>query len=300
MRLLITGAWQADADELEEIRRMGHTVIRMNYEKDELPCAYDDVEGVIGNALFLHHPIERFTSLRYVQLTSAGLDRMDMDYAQRKKIAVCSASGVYSVPMAEFAVSAAFYFYKQIAFFSENQKRGRWEKHRGLGELFGKTVCIVGCGSVGTECAKRFRAFGCRVLGVNRSPISNECFDDVLAMSELHAAISAADVVVLSVALTEQTRRLMDADAFDVMKQGSVLINIARGGVVDIDALIPHLESGKLYAALDVFETEPLSPEDPVWRLANVYVTPHNSFVGDGNRERLRNVIYKNLELFVK
>ena len=135
MKLLITGAWKCTSEQLHKIEEMGHSIVFMQNEKGSLPCAYEDVEGVICNGLFLHHPIEKFTSLRYIQLTSAGFDRVPMDYVQAHGIDIYNARGVYSIPMAEIAISGVLQLYKQTRFFYENQKNMAWEKHRGLLEL---------------------------------------------------------------------------------------------------------------------------------------------------------------------
>jgi len=149
MNLLVTGAWSDGKNCIAELEAMGHTVTFMQFEKDALPCSYDWAEGVICNGLFLTHPIEQFTNLRYIQLTSAGFDRVDMDYVKSHGIEIHNARGVYSIPMAEFALCGVLQLYKQAAFFRENQRKHLWEKHRGLLELAGKNVLIVGCGSVG-------------------------------------------------------------------------------------------------------------------------------------------------------
>ena len=160
MNLLVTGAVARTEKELAMLRELGHKVVFMQQEKSPLPCDATWVEGIIGNGIFLSHPIEKFTSLRYIQLTSAGFDRVPMDYVKQHGIEIHNARGVYSIPMAEFALCGVLQLYKQSGYFHENQKLHKWEKHRGLLEIFGKNVCIVGCGSVGTECAKRFKAFG--------------------------------------------------------------------------------------------------------------------------------------------
>jgi phosphoglycerate dehydrogenase-like enzyme len=157
MKLLITGAWKCTSEQLNQIEAMGHSIVFMQNEKDELPCSYEEVEGVICNGLFLYHSIEKFTSLRYIQLTSAGFDRVPMDYVQAHGIAIYNARGVYSIPMAEFAISGVLQLYKQSRFFYENQKKSIWEKHRDVLELYEKTVCIVGCGSVGQNAENGFR-----------------------------------------------------------------------------------------------------------------------------------------------
>ena len=296
MRILITGAWNATEEQLCRIAALGHDVVRHRQEQEPLPVPCETVEGVICNGLFLHHPIERFASLRYIQLTSAGFDRVPLDYIQKKGIRICNAGGVYSVPMAEFALGGVLQLYKQSRFFRENQRNCRWEKHRGLGELAGKQVCILGCGSVGTACAKRFQAFDCRVTGVDRLTGESRFFDRVLPMEQLDAALETADIVVICLPLTEETRHLLDAKRLQAMKPGAILVNIARGQIVDTEALIAALKGHLGGAVLDVFEEEPLRGDSPLWQMEHVILTPHNSFVGDGNAKRLFDVIMENLE----
>ena len=290
MNLLITGAWQQAKEYIPTIECNGHQVQFLQFERDELPCEYEWVEGIIGNGIFLSHPIEKFVNLKYIQLTSAGFDRVPMDYVKEHGIEIHNARGVYSVPMAEFAVAGVLELYKKMRFFYENQKKHNWEKHRGLLELFGKTVVIVGCGDVGIECAKRFRAFGCTVIGVNRTVRKNEVFDRIVPLSDIETVLPEADLVVLTVALTEETRHLMNAKRLKLLKGSAILVNIARGGIIDTNALIdclPNLGG----AVLDVFEEEPLTTDSPLWDMKNVLITPHNSFVGDGNIERLGRIV---------
>ena len=295
MKLLITGAWNFTSEQLNQINSIGHTVVFMQNEKDELPCKYEEIEGVICNGLFLYHSIEKFSSLKYIQLTSAGFDRVPMDYVQSHDIKIFNARGVYSIPMAEFAISGVLQLYKQSKFFYKIQKNRVWEKHRNLLELYGKTVCIVGCGNVGTECAKRFKAFGCNVVGVDLYSRQDDAYEKIYSLNDLDNCLENADAVVLTLPLTNETKHIMNANRFKVMKNGSVLVNIARGQVVDEQALLEALDDKLLGAVLDVFEEEPLCAKSPLWQKENAIITPHNSFVGDGNNGRLFNVILENL-----
>ena len=298
MNLLITGAWAGAKEHIAELEARGHAVVFMQQEKDALPCNPDWVEGVIANGLFLYHPIAGFTNLRYIQLTSAGFDRVDMDYVREHGIEIHNARGVYSIPMAEFAVSGVLQLYKQARFFHENQRARRWEKHRGLMELYGKNVTVVGCGSVGTECAKRFKAFGCRVTGVDILPRDDDAYEAVLPIEKLDSVLPATDVLVLTVPLTQETEWLIDRPRLAMLPNTAVVVNISRGKVVDEAALCERLQAGRLMGAvLDVFETEPLPESSPLWELDNVILTPHNSFVGDGNGERLGRLIMMQIPL---
>lgn len=296
MNFLVTGAWQCTEEQLNNIRAMGHEVVFMQNEREHCPVEYDWVEGVICNGLFLHHNIEEFKNLRYIQLTSAGFDRVDVQYINDHGIALYNARGVYSIPMAEYSLCGVLQLLKNTRFFDNNQKEHQWMKKRDVVELCGKNVCIVGCGNVGTECAKRFKAFGCNVFGVDLYPRQDEYYSVIYPLQDLKKALADAFITVLTLPLTEESRHIINSDVLSSLPTGAIIVNIARGGVVDTPALINALSNGKLGGAvLDVFEDEPLDTDSPLWEMNNVIVTPHNSFVGDGNAQRLNDVIMANL-----
>ena len=296
MNLLITGAFRCTQQQLDTIARLGHQVVFMQQESDSLPVDPAWVEGTVCNGLFLHHDISKFENLRFIQLTSAGFDRVPMEEVNRRGIKICNARGVYGIPMAEFAVAGVLQLYKQSRFFAENQKSHGWNKHRELLELWGKQVAIVGCGNIGQECAKRFAAFDCRVVGVDIFEAELPNISKMYHISKLQEVLPHSDVVVLTLPLTEETKHLFGESAFAAMKKGAILVNIARGGVVDTKALIQALQDHLGGAVLDVFEEEPLSPDSPLWDMEQVLLTPHNSFVGDHNSQRLESVIFSNLK----
>lgn len=294
MRFLITGALQAHGRCAEILTNMGHSVDFLQNEKDVLPDKADCYDAVVCNGLFLHHPIENFINLKYIQLTSAGYDRVDLDYIKAHNIRVYNAGGVYSIPMAEFAVGGVLQLYKQSRFFYENQKGKSWNKHRGLLELSGKQVCIVGCGSVGGECAVRFSAFGCRVIGVDLYPKQKQGFEKVVGLDELDNELVKSDILVLTLPLTKESHHLINSSRLKKLKSGAVVVNIARGAVLATEALLNYLDrlGG---AVLDVFEEEPLCKSSPLWKPEKVIVTPHNSFVSDNNTDRLLKLVLENL-----
>lgn len=297
MILLVTGAWRAEMSDLERLRKTYGTVVLMPDERGELPIAADKVDAVVCNALFSYHKIEDFTSLKLIQLTSAGLDRVPVDYVREKGIKLFGARGVYDIPMAEYAVWSVLSLIKGGAFFARNQAAHAWEKNRNIRELNSMTVLIVGCGSIGCECAVRFSGLCRRVIGVDTTAREDERFDKIYAASELYAALSAADVVVLTLPLSEETRGIINERALDCFKSDALLVNIARGALVDTAALTKALSDGKLGgAALDVTDPEPLAKDSPFWDMPNVIITPHNSFVGCGNPVRLRELVIENLE----
>lgn len=293
MNILITGAFPVGDEEIAELEALGHKVAvhrdeRMPVERPE------QYEAVVCNGLFLYNPIKQFKNLRMIQLTSAGLDRAPLGDIRERGIALYNAAGVYSVPMAEFAIGGILQLYKQSRFFTDNQRVRRWEKHRGLLELSGKRACILGCGDVGCEIAKRLKAFDCRVVGVNRTVRELPAFDSVQPLDRLAEIAADSDILICCIALTEETRGIVSRDVFTRLRPGAVFVNVARGALADEAALTAWLQDGGR-AVLDVFEEEPLSATSPFWAMENVILTPHNSFVGEGNRERLWEQISRHL-----
>ncbi len=297
MNILVTGAWQGYQAHSHFLQEMGHQAVFMQQEADRLPCVPEWVEGVIGNGLFLHHPIEQFLNLRYIQLTSAGTDRVNGAYIRQHGIALYTAANTYAVPMAEFTLCGVMQLYKGTRGFSENQQKRQWNKNRSIRELLDKNVLIIGCGNYGRACAERFHAFGCRVIGLDMVVnIQSSAFDSIAHIEQLDSMLPSADIVVLAAPGSAENGHLINAERLTLFNEEAVLVNMARGNLIETDALIDSLKAGRLFGAvLDVFEQEPLSEKSPLWACPNVILTPHNSFVGEGNQQRLSNVIITNL-----
>lgn len=301
MKLLIAGSAFRSEENIQYFSELGIETICVEREDGALSDEAYEADAVICNWLFVHHQIEKFRNLKYIQLLSAGLDRVPVEYIKEHGILLNNARGVYSIPMAEFAVSGVLQLIKHAPIFFEQKKSRKWDKQRDLTELSGKKVLIIGAGSVGTETAKRFSAFTDEVYGVDVFvPEHFEWFRKILDISRLDEALADSDVVVLTLPLTDGTRHLFDNSRFAAMKHGAIFVNIARGGVVDENALSEAL-NGQLYGAvLDVFEQEPLSSDSPLWKLDNTILSPHNSFVSDQNNKRLWALLCRNIENFIK
>jgi phosphoglycerate dehydrogenase-like enzyme len=165
--------------------------------------------------------------------------------------------------------------------------------------LEGATLAIVGYGRIGKEIAQRAKPFGPRIVAVSRTPVSDALIDEFHPLGELHQVLGTADAVAIAIALTPQTRHLFDARAFAACKRGSLLVNIARGGVIDQAALCEALASGQLGAAgLDVTDPEPLPDGDPLWHAPNILISPHYAGAGSPKSiERIAASVIDNLEL---
>ncbi len=296
MHILVTGAWQGYQECKEKLRKAGHETVFLQWENDSLPINPDWVEGIIGNGIFLNHSIEQFTNLKYIHLTSAGYDRVPMEYVINHKIEIHNARGAYSIPMAEFAIGGVLQLYKRFSLFAESQRKHEWKKNRTVREINGSTVCIIGCGSVGTECAKRFKAFGANVVGVDIYPRENENYCYITGLETMDEMLPDADIIVMTVPITQKTKKMMNRTRMSLLKKGAILVNIARGEVMDYQAFITLKQEGEeLLAVLDVFEQEPLDKNSPLWDMDDVIITPHNSFVGNHNIERLNNIILNSI-----
>lgn len=293
MNVLITGSYQLNSDELSELETSGHRIFI--HPDERVPVEHPEMyETVVCNGLFLYNPIERFTSLRLIQLTSTGLDRVPLDYVRNHDIVFHNAEGVYSIPIAEFVVCGILQIYKQSLFFAKNQARHEWEKNRSLTELSCKRVCILGCGNVGREIAKRLKAFDCHIIGVNRTVRELPYFESVLPLDSLHNAAATCDILICCIALTAETRCIVGKEIFNNLPYDAIFVNVARGALIDEIAMTSWLQNGG-HAVLDVFEEEPLPKNSPLWDMGNVLLTPHNSFVGDRNHERMWKIIKENL-----
>ena len=300
MKTLITGAFKYSKEQIEKLNSIGCETVFIQDEREKLDIDVSYIEAVICNGLFLYNDISKFKSLKFIQLTSAGFDRVDMEYIKNNNIEIHNAKGVYSAPMAEWVVLKILEIYKNTKFFIKNQDNKVWEKKRDLLELTDKTVTIVGCGNVGVEVAKRLKAFGCKINGVARRQVKYDYIDKVYSMEELNEALKISDIVVLTIALNEDTKHLFNKERFDVMKDEAVLVNVARGAIVDEEDLIEVLKCGKFMGvALDVMESEPLCVSSKLWDFDRVLVTPHNSFVSDKTGSRLFGVMCGNLEKFI-
>ncbi|MBF8186490.1 2-hydroxyacid dehydrogenase [Nonomuraea sp. K274] len=211
--------------------------------------------------------LARMSSLRLVQTVTAGVEPYRPHMPEGAVL--CNARGVHDAGTAEWAVGAMIAVLRDFPGFVDAQRRGEWTYHH-TGVLADSTVLIVGYGSIGAALERRLDGFEVEVVRVARSPR-----EGVHGMDELPALLPQADVVVLLVPATPHTTGMVDAAFLGRMKSGAVLVNAARGGVVDTDALLAELKNGRLRAALDVTAPEPLPEGHPLWSAPGLLITPH-------------------------
>ena len=301
MNVLVTPALPMSPEERERLGTY-HRLLELSDERfplDEIPHSFheDEVEGIICNFFFKKNDLDVFPNLKFIQLTSAGLDRVPLEQIRERGIRLYNAGDVYAVPMAEWVMARLLEVYKNTRYFRECQMARVWEKDRTLRELSGRKALIFGCGNFGRALAKRLKAFDVHVTAADIRPVTDGNVDRMMSVAEALQVLPETDIAVLALPHTKETEHFAGRAFFESMKDGAVLVNAARGALVDEAALLEAVRGGKLLAALlDVFEKEPLDPESPLWGEERILISPHNAFVGEGNHRRLFEQICKNLE----
>jgi glyoxylate reductase len=270
-------------------------------EREVLAAGARDAEGLlclltdrIDAAL-----IEGCPRLRVISSCSVGLDHVDLEAATRRGIPVGYTPGVLAETTADLAFALLLGAARRIVEADGFVREGRWTwEHRWdpdgfLGrDVYGATLGVIGLGAIGRAVAARARGFGMRVLGWSRTPRELEGVESV-ALSEL---LAAAQFVTVHVALTPETRGLLDAAALARMREDAILVNTARGGIVDEAALVAALRGGRLAAAaFDVFAREPLDPASPLLDAPNLVLTPHIGSASVATRSRMAELAVENL-----
>lgn len=264
------------------------------YDGGEPPGSLARVEFFVPSydpALDVSGLLPRMTGLRVVQTQTAGVDNV-APYVPAG-VTLCNARGVHDASTAELAVGLILASLRGIPEFARAQPDGRW-LHGIRPALADRRVLLVGYGSIGAALERRLDGFECEVVRVARRPR-----DGVHGWEDLPGLLAAADVVVLMVPLDDSTRSLVDADFLGRMKDGALLVNVARGGVVDTDALVAECEAGRLTAAVDVTDPEPLPAQHPLWRTPGVLVSPHVGGASTAMKPRVTRLIRGQLERFV-
>jgi glyoxylate/hydroxypyruvate reductase len=236
--------------------------------------------------------------LRWVQGTSAGiggfLQRTGLDGSP---LVFTTAAGVHGIPLAEFTLLGLLYFAKDLPTLAAWQAGRHWERHAG-GQLAGRRVLLVGLGGIGRQVARLLAAVGVEVTGAGRTGHEYDVpgVTAYLPSDRIDEALPGVDAVVLACPLTEQTRGLLGARRFGLMRRGAVLVNVSRGAVVDEEAMVDALRRGHLGGAfLDVFAAEPLPADSPLWALPNVVISPHSASTVDTENELITELFCENL-----
>lgn len=262
-----------------------------------------DVDAVIVMPDFFRQvQLADYQNLKWIQLLMAGYDAFDFGLVYNRDIIVSNAVDIFSISIAEDVITKMLVLNRYVKHFYEDMKEAKWSQVRNIPELTKSTVGILGTGSIGKEVAKRLSGFGCKIIGYRQKNETVPFFDEIHTAEEgLDYVLSSSDYVIVALPLNDKTKNLLSNQKLKLMKKEAVFINVARGQIVDQDALIDLLSNGAIRAAgLDVTTPEPLPQTSPLWRLPNVYITPHNASSSPFMQERLKNLMLENISRFEK
>jgi phosphoglycerate dehydrogenase-like enzyme len=241
--------------------------------------------------------LERAENLELFACLFAGVSHLPLDAFEARDVAVTSAAGVHTSNVSEYAVGSCLTFAQGLYRGWRRQQRREW-RHFQTDELAGSTVTVVGLGAIGRGIVERLDPFGVETIGVRYSPEKGGPADEVIGFDDdLYEALARTDYLVLACPLTDTTEGLIDGTAFEVLPPDAVLVNVARGRVVETDALVDALRRNQIRgAALDVTDPEPLPEDHPLWTFGNVLITPHNAGDTPEYYERVADILAGNLE----
>ena len=283
--------------QVQKLEQMGHTFTA--YDKSTDPavqqerCSDADVV-MLANMPLDAAAVENADHLQFINVAFTGVDHIPVEQAKEKGIAISNASGYATQAVAELCISFMIQLLRNVKDTEQRCRQGATKDGLVGNLLCGKTVGIVGAGAIGKKVATLAKAFGCKTLAYNRSTVDDPSIDSQVSLEEL---LQESDIVSLHCPLTDQTRHLIDSEQLALMKPSAILINTARGDVVNQKALAQALESGLIAgAALDVFEKEPpLATDHPLLHTPNTLVTPHIGFASQESLEQRADIVFNNL-----
>lgn len=283
---------------IADIEKLGYTFY--DYKKTRVDEALAlNIDILFGHEPFRFLPISNYPNLKMVQLGSAGINHMPLEEIESRGILLCNNRGTFSIPIAEFVVMRILEILKYSRALDNLQSEKQWQKLMSIRELSNHTVGFIGTGSIAIEAAKRLTPFGCEIVGYSKSGKLREFFHSVYTMESANNNIGNCDFIVITAPYTKETHHLVDSDLLNSMKEGASIINIARGSIIDELALIESLQKNHIaFAALDVFELEPLPETSPLWNMENVLISSHTSFVSPINEQRTMATLVENLKRF--
>jgi len=296
--------WRFPAWLAEEIRRRypGITVVHLE-DTSHLADEIADADIFAGWTL-KPEQFARAAKLKWIHATAAGVDQLMYDEVRRSPVVITNSSSVLTLPMAEHTLGLVLALARRIPSAVRYQEKRHWAQQEIWDEtphpreLSGSTLVVVGYGAIGREVGRRVHALGMKVIGVKRDPTrGGEHADRVVAVENLEQVLGEGDFVVLATPVTPATQRLFGQKQFAAMKPSAYFINIARGILVDTDALVAALEGRVIAgAAIDVAEREPLVPESPLWTAPNLLITPHLAAVSEPLWQRHAALLFENLD----
>lgn len=282
-----------------EVKRYGLT------EPERVIERVRDADIILCNKTFITREVmENAPQLKYIGLFATGFNNIDLECAKERGIAVANVPAYSTEGVVQLTYAFILEHYCRLSDYNRHVSDGNWKKSATfsyfpfpIGSLSGKTMGIIGYGSIGRRSAQIAKAFGMKVLVYTRTPKDDETVEFV----DFDAMLSQSDIVSVHCPLNAQSEKLMNADAFARMKDGALFINTARGPIVDEYALRDALLSGKLMGAgLDVLAAEPMAEDCPLYGIENCLITPHVGWAGLETRQRLMGIVESNIEAFTE
>lgn len=245
--------------------------------------------------------LSKLLNLKWIQLLSAGYDGTDFSLLKKYNITYTNAKDVYHISIAEDVIAKILVLNRNYRVYFDNMKQGIWKPIRKEPEIYGSTVGIIGTGSIGKEIAKRLKAFDTQIIGYRKTNAKINDFDEIVNDDQgLNYLLTKSDYVITTLPLNNNTYQFMTKERLSLLKKDAIFINIARGLVVDQDALTELLKEHKIRGAgLDVTTPEPLPSDHELWRLPNVIITPHNSSSSSRLLSRLTVLMTENLNRYI-
>lgn len=278
-------------NKLKEVAKDSEFIVLEN-RNDLTDEILEKVTVIFGNIAPMQ--LAKAKNLKWMQTTSAGVDRYCKDGILKEDTILTNATGVYGFPISEYMIGCVHAFYKNLFTYRLVQSKGEWKNVGHIKHIAGTKVLVLGLGDIGKEFAKRMKALGAYTIGMKRTvgePL--DYMDEIHTNDKLEELLPQTDIVALSLPRTPETIHMINEHTLSLMKDDALIINVGRGDAIDTEALTKVLQSGKLMgAALDVLEQEPLDPSHPLWQMDNVLITPH---ISGGNYDQETGEIIFNL-----
>jgi len=300
--------WQIPAEGVETLRkRFPHIQFIHAISPEDRAAAWPLCDAAY-TWILKDHELAQAPKLRWVHTSAVAVETLCLPELFARNVAVSNTRGVQAVPIAEHVIAVTLALARQVPFVIENQQQSRWAQNEFVGRrlpwlLKGRTLGLIGVGTIGAEIAKRAEAFGMRVIALRRRPAYGTIghVDRVYGKADLDDFLGQCHVLVVCAPLTPETQSLMGEKQFAQLPKGAVVINVGRAKIIDTDALIAALHSEHLAgASLDVFPQEPLPPEHPLWTTPNVILTPHTSGFRQGHWDEVVDLFGDNLDRFLR
>jgi D-2-hydroxyacid dehydrogenase (NADP+) len=299
-------AWTIQPAHVDELRRRFPRITFLHSATRDADIELAETADIAFALTLPKEAVARAARLKWVHCSGHAVGHFPLTELGARGITITNSRGVQAIPIAEHVMAGALALARRLPQTMRDQQECVWRPNELIGDaspwvLYGRTLGVIGVGTIGEAIAVRAKAFGMRVIGVRRHPKRGRPagFDEVVGPADMGRLLAVADIVVIAAPLTAETNMLLDADAIAKTKPGAIVVNIARGQLLDEEALARALAEGRLGGAvLDVFTTEPLPAHSPFWSLPNVIITPHNSGFRAGHFDAVIDLFSENLTRF--